>query len=112
IAALGLNTTANGVTVEGMVGDLTLGAPPDVDLIVAGDVFYAAELAARTTVFLTRCVAAGIEVLVGDPGRAHLPHDLLSEVATYEVPDFGIGGVTQAKIFAFGDQGLALGTGR
>ncbi|MGZ6042586.1 MAG: class I SAM-dependent methyltransferase, partial [Asticcacaulis sp.] len=80
IAALGLNAAANGLAVEGMVGDLTSGAPPDVDLIVAGDVFYAAELAARMTVFLTRCVNSGIDVLVGDPGRTHLPHGLLSEV--------------------------------
>jgi predicted nicotinamide N-methyase len=29
--------------------------------------------------------AAGVEVLVGDPGRAYLPPDLGTEVAAYQV---------------------------
>ena len=35
---------------------------------------------------LARMSAAGIEVLVGDPGRAYLPRDRCTEVAAYEVP--------------------------
>jgi predicted nicotinamide N-methyase len=35
--------------------------------------------------WLRRCRDAGIDVLVGDPGRAYLPTDELIELASYEV---------------------------
>ena len=40
IAALGLNTAANGVTVAVIGDDLTAGPPPPVDLVAVGDLFY------------------------------------------------------------------------
>jgi len=88
-AAIALNAALNGVTVEVWAHDLLAGPPPEVDLIAAGDVFYAADLAARMGGWLAVCHAAGIAVLVGDPGRAHLPWALLSELARYPVQDFG-----------------------
>jgi predicted nicotinamide N-methyase len=89
LVALSLNATANGVILTPCAGD-ALGLPvPDVDLVVGGDVYYDAELAPRVTGFLERCRAAGIEVLIGDPGRAHLPLERLQHLAGYEVPDFG-----------------------
>jgi predicted nicotinamide N-methyase len=93
VAAIGLNAKANGVAIEIIGGDPTLGDPPSgLDLVAVGDLFYAAALARRVTAFLDRCVAAGADVLVGDPGRAFLPRDRLEPVAEYAVPDFGDGG--------------------
>jgi predicted nicotinamide N-methyase len=84
-----LNAQANGVAVTILPDDLTSAGPPPVDLVLAGDVFYNAVLAQRMTPFLDRCLQAGLEVLVGDPGRAPLPLDRLRLLATYPVADFG-----------------------
>jgi predicted nicotinamide N-methyase len=89
LAALRLNVEANGVNVSGMLADLTKGPAPEIDLILAGDVFYEQGLADRMTTFLDRCLGAGIEVLVGDPGRAFLPGERLEPLAEYPTPDFG-----------------------
>jgi len=104
IAALRLNAAANGVPVETWAHDVTAGPPPDVDVVLAGDVFYEAALAARVTTFLDRCLDAGIAVLVGDPGRAPLPRHRLRLQAEYAVADFGTaaqGGERPAFVFAF-----------
>jgi predicted nicotinamide N-methyase len=89
IAAIGLNAAANGVTVTAVLDDLTAGAPPAVDLVAVGDLFYDRALAVRVTRFLDDCAAAGIKVLVGDPGRAYLPRPNLRLLAEYAVADFG-----------------------
>jgi predicted nicotinamide N-methyase len=90
-AAIALNAAANGVAIAVVSGSLLMGPAPDTDLVVAGDVFYAPEVAARVLPFLDRCLAAGLDVLVGDPWRKPLPLDRLSLLATYDVPDFGSG---------------------
>jgi predicted nicotinamide N-methyase len=89
IAAARLNAEANAVTIETLLGDIINGGPPEADLIVAGDVFYDEALAERVLPFLKRCRAAGINVLIGDPGRAPLPTASLVRIANYAVPDFG-----------------------
>lgn len=89
IAAIGLNTAANGVAVAVIGDDLIAGAPPAVDLVAVGDLFYERELALRVTAFLDRCLAAGIDVLIGDPRRAYLPYSRLRLLAEYPVPDVG-----------------------
>lgn len=89
IAAMALNAEANGVTVMTVADDVTSGPPPDVDLILAGDVFYHEDVAAKMALFLDRCHAAGIVILVGDPGRSPLPLGRLQPVTGYNVPDFG-----------------------
>ena len=89
LAAIPLNAAANGVTLEVLAGDVTVGPPPPVDLVLAGDVFYAPEVGARMLPFLDRCLAAGIEVLVGDPGRVPLPRTRLRQLAEYPVGDMG-----------------------
>ena len=89
VAAIGLNAAANGVAITVVDGDITKGSPPAVDLVLAGDVFYGEEVAERVMPFLDRCLAAGIEVLVGDPGRTYLPRSRLRLLAEYKVPDFG-----------------------
>lgn len=105
VAAIGLNATLNGVEVTAVRGDLTGDPVPEVDIVAVGDLFYEAGLAVRVTAFLDRCVSAGIDVLVGDPGRAHLPHPRLKTVAEYAVADVGTGNAATTKpsaVFSFG----------
>ncbi|WP_421917525.1 class I SAM-dependent methyltransferase [Mesorhizobium sp.] len=89
VAAIALNAQANGVEITVIDEDITPGPPPAVDLVLAGDVFYGPEVALRVIPFLDRCLAAGIEVLVGDPRRNDLPLSRLRLLAEYQVPDFG-----------------------
>jgi predicted nicotinamide N-methyase len=103
-AVLALNAAANGARFEAIAGDLTAGQPPDVDRVLVGDLFYAPDVAARTTAFLDRCLAAGLEVLIGDPHRAWLPRDRLRRLADYDAPDFGDAAQAAASpctVFAF-----------
>jgi predicted nicotinamide N-methyase len=85
VAAIGLNARANRCRVSVVRDDVLHDDPPDADLILAGDCWYEAGLAARVLPWLRRAQARGIEVLVGDPGRRYLPIDALDEVARYEV---------------------------
>jgi predicted nicotinamide N-methyase len=98
-AALRLNAAANGIAFAEVVGDLTAGPPPDVDLVLVGDLFYDADLAARVIAFLERCADAGLDVLIGDPWRAYLPRPRLRLLAEYRVADFGAG-ATASGVFA------------
>lgn len=84
--AIERNARANGRRLSIVRRDL-LGAPPprDVDVILAGDCWYDASLADRVTSWLRRADAAGIDVLIGDPGRRFLPLADLEELAEYDV---------------------------
>lgn len=85
-----LNAELNGVVVETMTADLLDGpAPEGVDVVLVGDLFYVAGLAARALGFLRRCRGAGLEVLVGDPGRKTLPVEALEQVGAAPGRDFG-----------------------
>jgi predicted nicotinamide N-methyase len=85
IAAIRLNARANGYRI-GVVGrDILDDAPPDVDIVLAGDCWYEAGLAERVMRWLQRVRASGIEVVVGDPGRRYMPAEIFHELALYEV---------------------------
>jgi predicted nicotinamide N-methyase len=85
-AAIGLNARGNGVRVAISRHDLLEGEIPDnVDVILAGDLWYESGLAARVTAWLLRASGTGITVLVGDPGRRYLPSELLDPIAHYGV---------------------------
>jgi len=101
VAATQVNAAANGVAVEAVRGDLTDGPVPEVDLILAGDVFYDPEPAARVTPFLARCRAAGVEVLVGDPRRAPLPVERLRGLAEYRFAETDSGVMRVSEVFGF-----------
>lgn len=104
IAVIGLNADANGVALATVLGDLTTGSAPDVDVIMAGDLFYAEDLARRVTTFLDRCLGSDIDILVGDPGRRSLPRSRLQPLAAYPGPDFGDafrGEPKQNAVFSF-----------
>ena len=85
VAAIALNARANGHRVGAVHRDVLDEEPPDADVILAGDCWYEATLAARVRPWLRRAQARGIDILVGDPGRRYLPTDDLVEVAVYDV---------------------------
>jgi predicted nicotinamide N-methyase len=86
VAAAGLNAARNGVDVV-LRQDDVLGQPlaPDVDVVLAGDVFYDAAMADRVQPWLLAAHRSGARVLLGDPGRHYLPRALLTELAAYDL---------------------------
>jgi predicted nicotinamide N-methyase len=87
--AIGMNAAANGVTVLAVCADVLDQddvPAPGTDLILISDAFYQPELAGRAMGFVERGCARGADVLVGDFGRAFLPRDRLTALATYDVP--------------------------
>jgi predicted nicotinamide N-methyase len=85
LAAIPLNARANGSRVSVVGRDILDEDPPKADVVLAGDCWYEAGLAERATTWLRRVRAAGIEVVLGDPGRRYLPIESLVEVASYDV---------------------------
>jgi predicted nicotinamide N-methyase len=89
VIAISMNADANGVAVEASAQDLLHDDadfdPSGIDVVLAGDAFYDSDLAARATAFLQRCRRAGCTVLIGDPGRAALPRQLLVKRGEYVV---------------------------
>jgi predicted nicotinamide N-methyase len=85
-AAIALNAAVNATPVRVVVGDLLDGAPPEADVVLAGDVFYRKPMADRVLPFLDLARRSGAEVLVGDPGRAYLPRSRFVRLAGYDVP--------------------------
>jgi predicted nicotinamide N-methyase len=85
MAAIALNAEANQVAVEPVHADL-VGADAGWDAVLAGDICYERDLAARVIEWLAALAGRGATVLIGDPGRSYLPRDRLEALATYEVP--------------------------
>ncbi|MDX7950873.1 50S ribosomal protein L11 methyltransferase [Lichenihabitans sp. Uapishka_5] len=101
--AIALNAALNGVSVVPLCADILDAAPPMVDVILVGDLFYEAGLATRVAAFLDRCTAAGCLVLVGDPGRAALPLHRLVTIHAAPVAEFGSGHAAMpAQVFRYG----------
>jgi predicted nicotinamide N-methyase len=86
LAAIELNGAANAVRVATTANDLLDAAPPGLDLVLVGDLFYERGLATRVLAFLEAARAAGAQILVGDPRRNYFPADLFRKVAEYAVP--------------------------
>jgi predicted nicotinamide N-methyase len=85
-AAISLNSSLNGVRVDVTVADVLDQRVTDATVVLAGDVFYSKAMAGRVLTYLRRAARNGVEVLVGDPGRAYFPGEYFSAVSTYEVP--------------------------
>jgi predicted nicotinamide N-methyase len=84
-AAIGLNAAVNGVSID-TTGDLLDQQADGVDVVLAGDIWYEKELAARALAYCQRAADNGVTVLVGDIGRKFLPRELMRELAAYEIP--------------------------
>ena len=63
--AAAMNARANGVEIATTTADI-LGAVPDVDLVLLGDLVYEPEMETRVTALLEAAATRGIEVLVAD----------------------------------------------
>ena len=87
LAAARVNASANGVTIETIEGDLTIAPTTPVDVLAIGDLFYDHDIAPRVLKLARAYAAAGTQVLIGDPVRAHLPLDELAETARYSVSE-------------------------
>ncbi|HEV8013959.1 MAG TPA: methyltransferase [Stellaceae bacterium] len=85
VAAIALNAGLNHVAIEIESADI-IGGEGTWDVILVGDMCYERPLAERLTQWLRTLAARGATVLLGDPGRAYLPQDGLSEIARYTVP--------------------------
>lgn len=83
--AVRLNAAANSVLLDFDRTDL-IGRDLDVDVVLAGDVFYDRAFAEALVPWFETLAAEGKDVLVGDPGRAYLPKDRLEFCAVHEVP--------------------------
>jgi predicted nicotinamide N-methyase len=85
IAAIELNARANHCRLDAHRQDAYAADPPDADIVLAGDTWYDADLASRALPWLHRVRAAGLDVIVADPGRSHLPREALVELTSYPV---------------------------
>ena len=86
LTAIGLNADLNDAVVEREGDDLLAGSTRRWDLILAGDVCYERGMAERVWTWLRAAARAGVEVLLGDPGRTYLPAAGLERLAEYAVP--------------------------
>ena len=84
-AAVAANAEANGLQVDVRIADVTTSPPPDVDVVLAGDVCYDREMTERVLPWLRAAAARGTRVLLGDPGRHYLPQGL-RQVGGLDVP--------------------------
>ena len=87
-AAVGLNARANRVRLAYSTRDLLDDPPPAVDVLLAADTWYEGPVAERFMPWLRASAAAGVRVLIGDPGRKYLPDPVdagLVELARYDV---------------------------
>ena len=85
-AAIAANAALNGVAIEVVTTDLSDGDRRFWKLVTAGDICYEQPMAERAMRWLRFLAGRGSTVLLGDPGRAHVPGDGLCELARYDVP--------------------------
>ena len=83
--AIRLNSRLNDAAVD-FTSENQLGKPVEADVLLAGDVFYDKSFADALIPWFTSLVADGKTVIAGDPGRSYCPKDLMTPLATYEVP--------------------------
>lgn len=87
MAATALNAELNGVVVDLLVGDIIDQPCDDIDVVLAGDIFFDRDLGQRCLKWFRILATRGVLVLVGDPGRYHLPKQGLTRRANHTIPD-------------------------
>jgi predicted nicotinamide N-methyase len=97
--AIAVNAELNGVSGIDVVGDVLEADPPDVDVVLAGDVCYDRDMTSRVLPFLGAAWLGGATVFLGDPGRAYMPKEGLVEQAAYDVPDADGGPVRRTTVW-------------
>jgi predicted nicotinamide N-methyase len=82
-----VNAELSGVQITAVTRDIIgEGLHDHFDVVLAGDLCYEWVLSTRVIPWLRQTAAAGLLVLLGDPGRDYLPTSGLERVADYEVP--------------------------
>ena len=82
-----INAAANGLPGQlKMLERDVIGEDLGWDVVLAGDICYQRDIAARVMDWLSALSKRGAVVLIGDPGRAYLPKDKLEPIATYTIP--------------------------
>lgn len=102
LAAMPLNAAANGVTLKPRGTDL-IDTREGWDVVLAGDICYDRDIAARVIPWLEALHRAGTTVLIGDPGRSYLPKNLI-QLAEYSVPttrDLEDAEIKRSAVWAF-----------
>jgi len=84
VEAIRLNAAVNGVHIDIQCADI-VGQTGEWDIVLAGDVFYDSDMVALVLPWLQSLQRVGMEVVIGDPGRAFLPKKNLLELAEYHV---------------------------
>lgn len=91
VAAIRRNAAANHVPVAELPGDILGSQVEGFDVILVGDGFYEAAVADAMLGFLRhQSIVHGADVLVGDPGRGHLPDGELRRLATYPLTEMAL----------------------
>ena len=85
-AAIRLNAEANDHYIDVLLEDVIGGFDPSYEVVLVGDVCYDKEIADRLIPWLEALDTAGRTVLIGDPGRFHLPTLGLERIASYHAP--------------------------
>lgn len=80
-----LAAEANEVTLEVTTRDVVGSSLPDVDVLLAGDIWYERAPAARFRRWFERLAGRGLTILTSDAGRHYAPRRA-RELARYEVP--------------------------
>ena len=84
IEAVRLNATVNGVKIDIRCANI-IGQTGEWDIVLAGDICYDRDMVALVLPWLQDLQRSGMEVVIGDPGRAFLPKKDLLELAEYRV---------------------------
>jgi predicted nicotinamide N-methyase len=80
-----LAAEANEVTIDVQTSDIVGDALPDVDIVLAADLWYERTPSARFRRWFERLAQRGVTVLTSDAGRGYAPRRA-RELAKYEVP--------------------------
>src|SRR5512137_131488 len=85
-AAVKLNAARNGVDVAFEARSPLDDDLRDVDVVLAGDVFYERDMSERFQAWARRLSARGVLVIAGDPGRLYSPQTGWDNLSVHDVP--------------------------
>ena len=80
VASIALNAEANDIVLSATADDV-IGRDGGWNVILVGDMCYERPLAERVLKWLQDRVAAGVTVLIGDPGRSYFPKSGVEKLA-------------------------------
>lgn len=83
--AMRLNAALNDVQLEITSDDLLERPLADLDVVLAGDIFYEKPLAERGLRWMQALTRRGVPCLCGDPGRIYSPKEGRERLASYRV---------------------------